>query len=110
MDSPFWKEVTTVVVFVNKLTVVGSADDMELIYSRIGAFMSAQPGLIRYQLVRSTKQADVYFNIAEWQSAEDFQRALKRDEFQQLYATLKPLIKGDAHLSEVVQEGVPVTG
>jgi quinol monooxygenase YgiN len=110
MHAPSRREVTAVVVFVNKLTVVGSTGEMESIYSRIGEFMSAQPGLIRYQLVRSTKQADVYFNIAEWETAEDFHRALAQEGFKQLYETLKPLIKGDAHLSEVVQEGVPVAG
>lgn len=98
------------VVFVNHLTVVGPVDRMEELYSGIGAYMSAQPGIIRYQLVRSTKQADVYFNIAEWETVEDFQQALRSDEFQSLYATLKPLIKGDAHLSEVVQAGTSVAG
>ncbi|MFI6442583.1 antibiotic biosynthesis monooxygenase family protein [Streptomyces sp. NPDC050759] len=92
-------------VFVNKLTVVGPTDEMEALYSRIGDFMSTRPGIVRYQLVRSTKEANIYFNIAEWENAEYFRQALKEDEFQALYAELKPLIKGDAHLSEVVQEG-----
>jgi quinol monooxygenase YgiN len=103
------REVITVVVFVNKLTVVGPTDEMEAIYAKIGDFMSVQDGIIRYLLVRSTKQANIYFNIAEWKDAESFQRALKQEAFQTLYATLKPLIKGDAHLSEVAQEGTAVS-
>ncbi|GAB3795669.1 antibiotic biosynthesis monooxygenase family protein [Micromonospora zhanjiangensis] len=98
------------VVFVNKLTVVGPTDQLEELYARIGAFMSAQPGILRYQLVRSTKAADVYFNIAEWETAEDFKRALATEEFRDLYADLKPLIRGDAHLSEVVQTGTAAVG
>jgi quinol monooxygenase YgiN len=93
------------VVFVNKLTLAGSSSDLERLYERIGDFMSEQPGLLRYQLVRSRKDEGVYFNIAEWTDPEAFETALQQERFRELYAELKPLIRGDAHLSDVVQEG-----
>ncbi|GHF81510.1 quinol monooxygenase YgiN [Streptomyces filamentosus] len=99
--------VTAVVVFMNRLTMIGEPAEFERIYAEIGKIMSARPGLIRFRLVRSTKEADVYFNIAEWESQEAFQDALQTPEFRAQFEQLLPIIKGDPHVCEVVQEGLP---
>ncbi|WP_234425674.1 antibiotic biosynthesis monooxygenase family protein [Streptomyces kebangsaanensis] len=99
--------VTSVVVFMNRLTMIGEPSEFERIYAEIGKIMSARPGLIRFRLVRSTKEADVYFNIAEWESEKAFQDALKTPEFRAQFEQLLPIIKGDPHVCEVVQEGLP---
>ncbi|MBB2910436.1 quinol monooxygenase YgiN [Streptosporangium becharense] len=95
------------VVFVNKLTLVGSAEEFEAIYADIAAFMMKQDGLIRYKLVRSTKDASVYFNLAEWESREQFEKSVADPEFRAQFKRLAGVVTGDPHLSEVVLEGSP---
>ena len=92
-------------VFVNRLTVTGPTDRFEDLYAQIAAFMQTQPGLVRFMLVRSTKAADVYFNIAEWEDQATFKASIATPEFQKLFAELKPIIVGDPHLSETVLYG-----
>ncbi|WP_299527704.1 antibiotic biosynthesis monooxygenase [uncultured Streptomyces sp.] len=97
------------VVFVNKLTLIGSAEEFENRYEAVGAFMETQPGLIRYSLVRSTKDPDVYFNLAEWEDEETFQAALREPEFRARLNALTGLIKGEPHLSVPVRQGAAAT-
>jgi quinol monooxygenase YgiN len=94
-----------VVVFVNKLTLVGKPEELERIYAHVAEFMEEQPGLIRYQLVRSQKDPGTYFNIAEWEDKESFDRALAEPEFRARLKALGTVIKGEPHLSDVVVEG-----
>lgn len=95
------------VVFVNKLTLTGEADDLARIYGHVADFMSTRPGLIRYQLVRSRTDPKVYFNIAEWETEESFQAALAEPEFRTRLRALGTVIAGDPHLSDVVTAGEP---
>ncbi|KFZ76895.1 hypothetical protein ED92_40100 [Amycolatopsis sp. MJM2582] len=95
------------VVFINKLTVIGAEEDLERIYASVAEFMLTQPGLIRYQLVRSTKDPKTYFNVAEWENEESFKRSLAEPEFRKRLSELDGVIKGEPHLSEVVQQGAP---
>ncbi|MFJ8043420.1 antibiotic biosynthesis monooxygenase family protein [Kitasatospora sp. NPDC096147] len=93
------------VTFVNKLTLIGDAEEFENLYEAVGAFMETQPGLIRYSLVRSTKDDKVYFNLAEWEDEETFRKALVEPEFRRRLDALSGLIKGEPHLSVPVREG-----
>ncbi|EMF53311.1 MULTISPECIES: antibiotic biosynthesis monooxygenase family protein [Streptomyces] len=93
------------VVFVNKLTLIGDAEEFESRYEAVGAFMETQPGLVRYSLVRSTKDDSVYFNIAEWDDEDTFRKALAEPEFRRRLDALTGLIKGEPHLSLPVRQG-----
>lgn len=96
------------VVFVNKLTLIGDAEEFEKRYEAVGAFMETQPGLIRYSLVRSGKDSSVYFNLAEWEDEETFRKALAEPEFRSRLDALSGLIKGEPHLTVPVRQGQPV--
>ncbi|KFF97870.1 antibiotic biosynthesis monooxygenase [Streptomyces europaeiscabiei] len=93
------------VVFVNKLTLIGDAEEFENRYEAVGTFMETQPGLIRYSLVRSSKDESIYFNIAEWEDEETFRKALAEPEFRTRLDALTGLIKGEPHLSVPVRQG-----
>ncbi|MEU4048630.1 antibiotic biosynthesis monooxygenase family protein [Streptomyces olivaceus] len=93
------------VVFVNKLTLIGDAEEFEHRYEAVGAFMETRPGLVRYSLVRSSKDDSVYFNIAEWEDEATFREALAEPEFRRRLDALSGLIKGEPHLSVPVRQG-----
>lgn len=94
------------VVFVNKLTLTGAAEDLERIYAHVAEFMRTRPGLIRYQLVRSQSDPSVYFNVAEWEDRSSFEQALKESEFRIRLKALGTVIEGEPHLSDLVESGV----
>ncbi|MFE0423257.1 antibiotic biosynthesis monooxygenase family protein [Streptomyces sp. NPDC058953] len=94
------------VVFVNKLTLTGAAEDLERVYAHVAEFMRTRPGLIRYQLVRSRNDPSVYFNVAEWEDQGSFDAALKEPEFRARLKALGTVIKGEPHLSDPVESGV----
>ncbi|WP_116199115.1 antibiotic biosynthesis monooxygenase family protein [Amycolatopsis circi] len=98
------------IVLVNKMTVLGSAETYERLYERAGRYMEEQPGLIRYQLARSQKQPDVYFNVAEWETAEAFEQAARGERFAELLADLTGLVESDQDVYQVVFEGAPTSG
>ncbi|SEN18297.1 antibiotic biosynthesis monooxygenase family protein [Actinacidiphila rubida] len=92
-------------VFVNKLTLTGAAEDLERIYAHVAEFMRTRPGLIRYQLVRSQNDPGIYFNVAEWESKATFDQALAEPEFRRRLKALGTVIKGEPHMSDVVEQG-----
>lgn len=94
------------VVFVNKLTLIGPAGDLESIYEAVSAFFREQPGLIRFQLLRSRQDPDVYINVAEWESVELFKRATSQEKFR-TSMRVSAVSVGDPHLCEVVSGGGP---
>lgn len=94
------------VVFVNKLTLTGSAEDLERVYAHVAEFMRTQPGLIRYQLVRSQKDRGIYFNVAEWEDQASFEKALEEPEFRARLKALGTVIKGEPHIADLVESGV----
>ncbi|WP_410585919.1 antibiotic biosynthesis monooxygenase family protein [Amycolatopsis sp. lyj-23] len=94
------------VVFVNKLTLTGAPDELERIYRGVADFFRTQPGLVRFQLVRSTSDPGVYINIAEWEDEAAFRRAVSRDEFRKAVRVGR-VSDGDPHLCEVVFTGSP---
>jgi quinol monooxygenase YgiN len=91
-----------VVVFINKLTLTGSAEELERRYAHVAEFMKAQDGIIRYQLMRSQKDANVYFNVAEWVDKAALDRALTSPEFRTRLAPVMELIKGDPHVADII--------
>ncbi|MER5456357.1 MULTISPECIES: antibiotic biosynthesis monooxygenase family protein [unclassified Micromonospora] len=100
------------VVFVNKLTLIGAAEDLERHYASVAEYMQTRPGLIRYVLSRSQKDPSTYYNIAEWTDEESFRTALHEPEFRTRLDRLTGIIKGEPHLTEPVfqYEADRVTG
>nr|BFF02986.1 hypothetical protein GCM10020241_46610 [Streptoalloteichus tenebrarius] len=96
-----------VVVFVNKLILTGSPEELEAAYAEVAEFMLTQPGLVRFQFVRSLEHPEVYFNIAEWEDKESLDRSLADPEFHARVSRVFPLIKGDPHVTTVIQRGAP---
>ncbi|MFG2041502.1 antibiotic biosynthesis monooxygenase family protein [Dactylosporangium sp. NPDC048998] len=92
------------VVFVNTLRVTGSAEDLERIYADVAAFFSAQPGLLRYQLLRSTGDPSVYVNIAEWRDLEAFRTATSQEAFRTALR-VSAVSTGEPHVCDVVFAG-----
>nr|UUG47314.1 hypothetical protein [Amycolatopsis sp.] len=90
------------VVFINKLTLTGPAEELERRYAHVAEFMKTQPGLIRYQLMRSRKDGDVYYNVAEWTDKEALDRAMKSPEFRARLAPVMEVITGEPHVADVV--------
>lgn len=94
------------VVFVNILRPDGAPAELERVYAGVADYFRAQPGLLRYQLVRSTHDPGVYVSIAEWQDAESFRRATAREEFRNA-VRVGSVAAIDPHLCEVVLRGGP---
>jgi quinol monooxygenase YgiN len=93
-------------VFVNRLNT-DDPETFESVYAQIAEFMLTQPGITRYMLVRSQKDRTLYYNVAEWETAEQFRAALDTDRFRELFAALRPIITGDPHVADVVHIGAP---
>lgn len=94
------------VVFVNKLTLTGPAERLEQIYEAVAEFMAAQPGLVRFQLLRSESDPAVYFNVAEWVDRESFDRARTQEKFVS-GARVGEVSTGDRHICSVAFDGGP---
>ncbi|MFY1583643.1 antibiotic biosynthesis monooxygenase family protein [Micromonospora sp. WMMD734] len=90
------------VVFVNKLTLIGAAEDLESRYAKVAEYMRTRPGLVSYVLSRSQKDPSTYYNIAEWTDEESFRKALEEPEFRSRLDRLTGIIKGEPHLTEPV--------
>ncbi|MEU4744795.1 antibiotic biosynthesis monooxygenase [Actinosynnema sp. NPDC023658] len=94
------------VVFVNKLVLNGAPEDLERLYRSVSDFFREQPGLLRFRLLRSRRDPAVYLNVAEWESAELFERAVRQEWFRAA-ARVSEVADGDPHLCEVVVSGGP---
>ncbi|SNT39774.1 antibiotic biosynthesis monooxygenase family protein [Rhodococcoides kyotonense] len=92
-------------VFINKLTLTGEAQELEKSYAHVAEHMETQPGLIRYLLVRSTKDPDVYYNVAEWESEELFRASVSDSIFRERLGHVTKVMTGEPHLTEVVLHG-----
>ncbi|WP_208719791.1 antibiotic biosynthesis monooxygenase family protein [Amycolatopsis circi] len=93
------------VVFMNKLILTGSAEELESAYAKVAEFMLGQPGLVSYKFLRSVADPGVYFNIAEWTDRAALDKAMADPEFHARVSKVFPLIKGDPHIATVVQDG-----
>lgn len=75
------------VTLINPFEVPGGRDEECLrLWDEVAAYMRAQPGFVSTRLHRSLRpEAHFRFvNIAEWESAEHFQRAISTEEFRRL--------------------------
>lgn len=74
---------TTVFTFINRFTVTGDATEFRRLLGQITAHMTAQPGFRSHRLYQSARDEAVFTEIAEWDSAEDHQRATAGKGFRE---------------------------
>ncbi|RJQ86843.1 antibiotic biosynthesis monooxygenase family protein [Amycolatopsis panacis] len=69
--------------FINRFTVTGDAAEFRRLLGQITAHMTAQPGFRSHRLYQSARDEAVFTEIAEWDSAEDHQRATAGKGFRE---------------------------
>jgi heme-degrading monooxygenase HmoA len=87
------------VVLINKFDV--ARDDIEQflkIWAEDAEFMKRQPGFISTQLHRGIAGSCVFLNFAVWESAEAFQAAFSRPEFQEALSKYPESAVASPHL------------
>jgi quinol monooxygenase YgiN len=90
---------------INEFTVTGDVDEFQQVLSEFNAYMSSLPGSGEYRLLRSTRRPEVFVELAEWESAEAHQAAVKSEGFLPLVARLRPLVsKSVPDLYETLRE------
>jgi long-chain acyl-CoA synthetase len=90
---------------INEFTVTGDVAEFEKVLGEFNAYMSGQPGAGGYKLLRSTRRPNVFVELADWESVEAHQAAVKSPGFLPLVARLRPLVeKGAPDLYETVRE------
>ncbi len=75
------------VILINPFEVPkGREDECLAFWEKAAAYMKRQPGFISTRLHRAiSPEARFYFiNVAEWESAEHFQKAVGSEEFKRL--------------------------
>ncbi|WP_432840382.1 antibiotic biosynthesis monooxygenase family protein [Dactylosporangium sp. CA-092794] len=58
------------IVLVNRVTVGGDVGEFQRVHDEVAAFMRAQPGARRFQLLRAADEPSVFVEVAEWESRE----------------------------------------
>lgn len=79
------------IVFVNRFTVPGPAEEFESAFERSAEFLRRQPGLLGYTLARHVDRPDQYVNIARWRDAAALRAATTHPRFQEHAAALRAL-------------------
>lgn len=69
-------------VFINRFKVNGSRAEFEEVLGRITAHMTSQPGFRHSSLYRSSREPDVYVEMAEWDDAQSHGAAAQGSGFQ----------------------------
>ena len=93
------------VVLINPFEVPSGVSDTDFLagWERAAAYMSRQQGFVGTRLHRALRP-DARFrfiNVAEWESAADFQAAIATDEFREL---ARGGVAGSPALYEVARE------
>ncbi|MEU7742759.1 antibiotic biosynthesis monooxygenase family protein [Nonomuraea sp. NPDC049158] len=93
------------VLLVNKMTVTGDPAEFLRITEALTDFMRRQPGYIRYQLLHSLRNENVYVEIALWDKAESHLSAVQSDGFRERVSGLGAVATVDPDVYEVIREG-----
>ncbi|ASW54610.1 antibiotic biosynthesis monooxygenase [Plantactinospora sp. KBS50] len=78
---------------INEFTVTGDVDEFLAVLEDFNKYMSTQPGSGGYRLLRSTRRPGVFVELADWESAEAHQAAVRSEGFLPLVARLRPLVE-----------------
>ncbi|HEX4725575.1 MAG TPA: antibiotic biosynthesis monooxygenase family protein [Pseudonocardiaceae bacterium] len=89
-------------MLVNKFTVVGNPDEFERIWQASSEFMRHQPGFVSFRLVRSVREPQVYFNIAEWADVAAHEWVVRSPAFQEHISELAKVAKPEPSMCETV--------
>lgn len=95
------------VTFVNKFKVTGPVERFEEAFAETSAFFCAQPGFVSHRLLRHADDPAAYVNVAEWESREAFQQALRQPDFAPHAAALRELSVSEPNLYTPVMERGP---
>jgi quinol monooxygenase YgiN len=77
---------------INEFTVTGDVDEFLAVLADFNTYMSSLPGAGEYKLLRSTRRPEVFVELADWESAEAHQNAVKSEGFIPLVSRLRPLV------------------
>lgn len=91
--------------FVNKLTVTGDPAEFEAVSEELTAYMRQQPGYVRFELLRSMRNDNVYVEIAEWTDADSHLNAVRSDGFRSRVKPLGALATVEPDVFTMVREG-----
>ncbi|MBZ4319369.1 antibiotic biosynthesis monooxygenase family protein [Streptomyces huiliensis] len=92
------------ITFVNRFQVHGSTEEFERAFDETSAFFAAQPGFLRHRLVRHADLPGAYVNVAEWESREHFDAALKQPAFVPHATALRALATSEPNVYVPVLE------
>lgn len=79
------------ITFVNQFTVHGSPEEFERAFADTATFLTEQPGLLEYTLLRQQGRQDAYINIARWRSLAALKEAAKQPAFEAHATALRAL-------------------
>jgi quinol monooxygenase YgiN len=95
---------------INEFTVTGDVEEFQKILGEFNAYMSTLPGAGPYRLLRSTRRPEVFVELADWESAEAHQNAVRSEGFLPLVTRLRPLVaKSVPDLYETLREPAAAT-
>lgn len=78
---------------INEFTVTGDVDEFQQVLADFHAYMSTMPGAGPYRLLRSTRRPEIFIELADWESAETHQNAVRSEGFRPLVMRLRPLVE-----------------
>jgi len=96
------------VTLINTFTVHGDTAEFERVWQESADFMRARPGFLGYRFGRSTTDAHVYVNVAEWESPEALRAATEGPEFQEHRTRLRALATSTPAVYTPLLVGEPV--
>ncbi|MEV8632428.1 antibiotic biosynthesis monooxygenase family protein [Streptosporangium sp. NPDC051023] len=90
---------------VNRIKVKGSPEEYERVYREGSDFMASLPGHLRHKLLRSRKESDIYFSVAEWQDEESYRSMCEVPRVREIFDQVGDVIEIENHECLVVYEG-----
>jgi long-chain acyl-CoA synthetase len=97
---------TTMVTFINRLTVTGSVDEFEELLDGITEYMTTQPGFRSRRLYRSASNPQVFIEVAEWSDPDAHSAAMRNPAFGERVGKLRALATAEPDIFATVSEKV----
>jgi len=94
------------VTFINRLTVTGSVEEFEELLDGITEYMTAQPGFQSRRLYRSSRNPQVFVEVAEWSDAAAHSAAMRNPAFGERVGKLRALATAEPDMFATVDEKV----
>jgi heme-degrading monooxygenase HmoA len=96
----------SMVILLNNFVIqAGKEGDFEETFRTTGPeLVKTQKGLIRYRLHRSLSDRSRYVNYVEWESREDFERAVRSPALQEVAEKVQKIATINPEFYEIVTE------